>query len=131
MLVVAFSIDPGHMDPRVEAGVSGWSTFHTIHDPFLWREKINPVPWLVTKWEQVNPSTMRWYLRQGVKFHNGENFTPESVKVSFEQYSATSTRSPWRSQLNVVKRFKISDPLTVDLITKATSSRTSPPSTRS
>ena len=90
--------------------MSGWSTFQTIHDPFLWREKINPVPWLVTKWEQVNPSTMRWYLRQGVKFHNGENFTPESVKVSFEQYSATSTRSPWRSQLNVVKRFKISDP---------------------
>ena len=130
--MVAFSIDPGHMDPRVEAGVPGWSMFHTIHDPFLWRdEKINPVPWLVTKWEQVNPTTMRWYLRKGVKFHNGEDFTAESVKVSFEQYSATSTRSPWRSQLNVVKQFKISDPLTVDLITEATSSRTSPPSTRS
>jgi hypothetical protein len=40
-----------------------------IHDPFLWRDepeqgegslaKINPVPWLVTKWEHVNPTTMR------------------------------------------------------------------------
>jgi hypothetical protein len=47
--VVGFSIDPGHMDPRVEAGVPGWSIFHTIHDPFLWRdERINPVPWLVS-----------------------------------------------------------------------------------
>jgi peptide/nickel transport system substrate-binding protein len=117
-LVVGFSIDPGHMDPRVEAGVPGWSMFHMIHDPFLWRdEKINPVPWLVTKWEQVNPTTMRWHLRRGVKFHNGEDFTAESVKVSFEQYSATNSRSPWRSQLNVVKQFRIADPHTVDLIT--------------
>src|SRR5512134_2867343 len=118
-LVVAFSIDPGHMDPRVEAGVPGWSMFHLIHDPFLWRdEKINPVPWLVTKWEQVNPTTMRWHLRKGVKFHNGEDFTGESVKTSFEQYCATNSRSPWKSQLNVVTRFRIADPHTVDLVTE-------------
>jgi len=118
-LVVGFSIDPGHMDPRVEAGVPGWSIFHTIHDPFLWRdERINPVPWLVLKWEQVNPTTTRWHLRHGVKFHNGEDFTAESVKVSLEQYSATNSRSPWRSQLNVVKQFRMPDPHTVDLITE-------------
>ena len=118
-LVVGFSIDPGHMDPRVEAGVPGWSMFHNIHDPFLWRdEKINPVPWLVTKWEQINPTTMRWHLRKGVKFHNGEDFTGESVKTSFEQYCATNSRSPWRSQLNVVTQFRMTDPHTVDLITE-------------
>jgi peptide/nickel transport system substrate-binding protein len=74
------------------------------------------VPWLVTKWEQVNPTTTRWHLRKGVKFHNGEDFTAESVKVSFEHYCAPNSRSPWRSQLNVVKQFKISDAHTVDLI---------------
>ena len=26
-----FSIDPGHMDPRVEAGLPGWSIFHHMH----------------------------------------------------------------------------------------------------
>jgi peptide/nickel transport system substrate-binding protein len=118
-LVVGFSIDPGHMDPRVEAGVPGWSMFHMIHDPFLWRdEKINPVPWLVTKWEQVNPTTMRWHLRKGVKFHNGEDFTGESVKTSFEQYCAPNSRSPWKSQLNVVTRFTIVNAHTVDLVTE-------------
>ncbi|MGH7334062.1 MAG: ABC transporter substrate-binding protein [Candidatus Rokuibacteriota bacterium] len=102
----------------------GWSMFHTIHDPFLWRdEKINPVPWLVTKWEQVNPTTMRWYLRKGVKFHNGEDFTAESVKVSFEQYSATNSRSPWRSQLNVASSRR---PSTTATCSAGASSRPSP-----
>ncbi len=31
-LVVAFSLDPGHLDPRVEAGVPGWSMFGNIFD---------------------------------------------------------------------------------------------------
>ena len=38
-LVVGFSIDPGHMDPRVEAGVPGWSIFHHMHDPMIWRDE--------------------------------------------------------------------------------------------
>src|SRR5262249_19439727 len=78
----------------------------------------NPVPWLVIKWEQVTPTALRWHLRRGVKFHNGEDFTAESVKVSFEQYCAPNSRSPWKSQLVVVKQFKMSDPYTVDLITE-------------
>ena len=43
-LVVGFSIDPGHMDPRVEAGVPGWSMFHHMHDPFLWRDERSSTP---------------------------------------------------------------------------------------
>lgn len=117
-LVVAFSADPGHMDPRVEAGVPGFSIFLHMHDPLVWRdERTNPIPWLVEHWEQVSPNTLRWHLRKGVKFHNGEEFTAESVKVSFEQYSAPTSRSPWRNRLAVVKEFRAPDPHTIDLVT--------------
>jgi peptide/nickel transport system substrate-binding protein len=118
-LVVAFSADPGHMDPRVEAGGIGWSIFEHIFDNFVFRdERTNPIPWLVERWEQVSPNALRWQLRQGVKFHNGEEFTAESVKVSFEQYTAPTSRSPWKNRLAVVKEFKAPDPHTVDLITE-------------
>ena len=118
-LVVAFSADPGHMDPRVEAGGIGWSIFEHIFDGFVFRdERTNPIPWLVERWEQVSPTTLRWHLRQGVKFHNGEEFTAESVQASFEQYSAPTSRSPWRNRLAVVQDFKAADPHTIDLITE-------------
>jgi len=50
-LVVGFSIDPGHMDPRVEAGVPGWSIFHHMHDPMIWRDEKSAtvLPWLVLR----------------------------------------------------------------------------------
>jgi peptide/nickel transport system substrate-binding protein len=118
-LVVAFSADPGHMDPRVEAGGIGWSIFEHIFDNFVFRDaRTNPIPWLVERWEQVSPTTLRWHLRHGVKFHNGEEFTAESVQASFEQYTASTSRSPWRNRLAVVKAFKTLDPLTIDLITE-------------
>jgi peptide/nickel transport system substrate-binding protein len=37
------------------------------------------VPELATKWEQVNPTTWRFTLRQGVKFHDGSAFNAEAA----------------------------------------------------
>jgi peptide/nickel transport system substrate-binding protein len=118
-LTVGMSLDPGHMDPRVEAGVPGWSIFQHMFDGFVFRdERTNPIPWLVTKWEQATPTAMRWHLRKGVKFHNGEDFTAESVKLSLEQYAAPTSRSPWKTRIGVVRDFKILDPHTIDLLTE-------------
>jgi peptide/nickel transport system substrate-binding protein len=118
-LVVGMSLDPGHLDPRVEAGVPGWSIFSHMFDGLVFRdERTNPIPWLVTKWEQVSPTVLRWHLRKGVKFHNGEDFTAESVKFSLEQYSAPTSRSPWKTRIGVIREYRIADPHTIDLVTE-------------
>jgi ABC-type transport system substrate-binding protein len=42
-LVVGLSLDPGHLDPRVEAGGPGWSIFSHMFDGFVFRdERTNP-----------------------------------------------------------------------------------------
>jgi len=106
-LVVAMSSDPGHLDPRVEAGVPGWAMFQHIFDGFVWRnERTDPIPCLVTKWEQVSPTTLRWTLRRGVKFHNGEDFTAESVKLTLEQIGAPASRHPSRPRLQSIREIK-------------------------
>jgi peptide/nickel transport system substrate-binding protein len=117
-LVVAFSVDPGHMEPRVDSGTPGFSVLNHVYDNLLWRNELTtPMPWLVEKWEQVNPTTLRLSLRKGVKFHNGEDFTAESVRSTIQQLIAPTSRSNWKSKLDVITDFKIADPHTIDLIT--------------
>lgn len=42
------------------------------------------VPALATSWEQPSDTQWKFTLREGVKFHNGDPFTAEDVKFSYE-----------------------------------------------
>jgi len=46
-------------------------------------------PALATKWEYVADNTWRFYLRRGVKFHNGEEFTASAVKFTLDRVART------------------------------------------
>jgi peptide/nickel transport system substrate-binding protein len=43
-------------------------------------------PNLASKWDQVDDTTYRFTLRDGVKFHDGSALTPEDVKFSIERH---------------------------------------------
>jgi len=78
-------------------------------------DELKPVGLLAERWENVNPSTWRFYLRKNVKFHNGEAFDAEDVKYSFETYvDAKNKRAPFARG---IQRVDIRDPHTVDVIT--------------
>jgi peptide/nickel transport system substrate-binding protein len=49
------------------------------------------VPALAERWEIVEPTRWRFYLRKGVKFHNGEDFTADDVVFSAERVRATGS----------------------------------------
>ena len=49
-------------------------------------DELKPVPLLAERWEIVSPTTWRFHLRRGVKFHDGETFDAQDVKYSFETY---------------------------------------------
>ena len=50
-------------------------------------------PALAESWTQVNPTTWRFKLRPGVKFHDGTPFTADDVVFSFERARAPTPRS--------------------------------------
>jgi peptide/nickel transport system substrate-binding protein len=43
------------------------------------------VPWLAESWEFVGDNTWRFNLRQGVRFHNGDEFDAEAAKWSVDR----------------------------------------------
>ncbi|SCX18737.1 Dipeptide-binding protein [Agrobacterium sp. DSM 25558] len=61
--------------------------------PNLWEGLINrnwmgdqgPVPGLATEWKRIDDKTLELKLRQGVKFHNGDELTAEDVAFSFSK----------------------------------------------
>jgi len=48
-------------------------------------ENLNVVPGLAESWEQVDDTTYRFHLRQGVNFSNGREMTADDVVTSFER----------------------------------------------
>jgi len=45
------------------------------------------IPGLAVSWKQIDPRTMEYKLRKGVKFHDGTRFDAKDVKATLEFYS--------------------------------------------
>lgn len=68
-------------------------------------------PLLAESWEYRGENTWRFYLRKGVKFHDGQEFTAEAVKFTLDRVARTGG-----STINVGEdSVKIIDDHTVDI----------------
>ncbi|MFN7009906.1 MAG: ABC transporter substrate-binding protein [Allorhizobium sp.] len=50
-----------------------------------WMGNQGPVPGLATEWRRIDDKTLELKLRQGVKFHNGDELTADDVVFSFSK----------------------------------------------
>ena len=77
-------------------------------------------PLLAESWKNLNPNTWEIKLRRGVKFHNGEDFTAESVKFTVERAigSKLNTLAKLTSPPSFGQDVLIVDPYTVRIVTK-------------
>lgn len=125
-LVVVTGIDPGVLDPHgVNAAVSEATIvfgqiFETLVD-VTFDEGGTPsfVPQLATEWMAIDELTWEFKLREGVTFHNGEDFTGEAVRFSVERILDPEMASPAVQYIPPsLDRIEVVDPLTVRVITE-------------
>lgn len=78
------SLSPNDAAPTVH-----WVMVSNIHDPLVYfNEQYEFEPRLATEWEVSEDGlTYTFKLREGVKFHDGSDFTAEDVKYTFEFYA--------------------------------------------
>jgi peptide/nickel transport system substrate-binding protein len=96
-LTIAFdaSIAPSFLDPAETTGLATPFVFlYALHDALAKPlPGNNMAPCLAESWKE-NPDGLvyEFKLREGLKFHNGDPFTAEDVKFSFERYRGVSAK---------------------------------------
>lgn len=86
-LVVATSVDPGQLNPGLTTAGGTHAVTGNIYSGLVqFDEQLDPQPNLAQRW-QVSPDgkAYTFFLRQGVKWHDGKPFTAADVKFTFEQ----------------------------------------------
>ncbi len=80
-LNVAFAAEPEPLDTYKIAGREGLILARHVYDGLVYKDMATGefLPALAESWTRPDPMTIEFKLRQGVKFHNGADFTADDV----------------------------------------------------
>ncbi|HEY9207950.1 ABC transporter substrate-binding protein [Acidovorax soli] len=120
-LNVAIHQDPGNWDPIATFLVSWGAVGSQVFDGLIMRTPdMKLVPGLATKWDFLDNNTkLRFTLREGVKFHNGEPFNADAVKFTFDRLLGDEgKKGPQQSNYNAIEKVVVVNANTVDFILK-------------
>jgi len=85
-LVIGTKLELNTLDPHFFNGFPQGSSHSLIFDALLALDsELRLVPGLATAYRNVDPTTWEFDLRQGVKFHDGSDFTADDVIATLER----------------------------------------------
>src|SRR5579864_2359313 len=109
------NLDP-HMHILREEIIIMYHMFNNLGTRDLKTMKIGPD--LATSWKIVSPTVWEMDLRQGVRFHNGDPFTAETVKFNYDRVLNPAQKSPQRGNHEAIDRVEVLSPSKVRIVTK-------------
>ena len=79
---------PHSLDPHNHLSLAGLNIQRHWGDPLIeYDDSMKLVGALAERWERLDDTTWKFHLKKGIKFHNGEEFTSQSVRVTLERLS--------------------------------------------
>jgi peptide/nickel transport system substrate-binding protein len=115
-ITIGLGAEPANLDPRNYNYTAGtFAVAWQIFEPLVYHDTRTDelIPGLAESWQQIDPTTYEFKLRQGVTWHDGQPFTAEDV-------AWTLTRGPRPLQefgLNLEKPVELLDDYTLRVYT--------------
>jgi peptide/nickel transport system substrate-binding protein len=119
-MIIAYGIPLLTLDPHQHDNAVHESVLRNIQEPLVTLsadlQKLEPL--LATSWTQLDPRTLQFKLRQGVKFHNGEDLDATAVKFTVDRTLNPETKAPLRTTYAGIERAVVVDRHTVNIVTQ-------------
>ena len=113
-VVIGMSLEPPGLDPTSGAAAAiGEITHYNVFEGLTKINSDNSVtPLLAESWS-LSPDqlTYRFKLREGIRFHDGENMTAADVKFSFDRAALPDSTNKTKSFFRQIERIDAPDPL--------------------
>ena len=86
----AYDADPVSLDPHEQLSGGTLQLSHMVFDPLVrWNKDLGFDPRIATEWERIDDTTMLFHIREGVKFHSGNDLTAEDVVYTIERLKSS------------------------------------------
>lgn len=114
-LKVAYDADPVSLDPHEQLSGGTLQLSHMVFDPLVrWTQDLQFEGRLAESWEQIDATTTRFHLRDGVKFHSGNDLTSTDIKWTFNRLKESDD---FKGIFSLFSALNVIDGKTFDLVT--------------
>lgn len=117
VLRVAMNTNPPSLDPMANTHVATRQVgLHIFESLVTFDENFRIAPQIAEKWDISKDGKLyTFYLRKGLKFHNGDDLRAADVKASMERFMAGAAR---RQELDVVSKIEVVNNTTIRIYLK-------------
>lgn len=113
-LVAALTGNPSSMDPAAAGIYTSLQVLDNIFSKLITMDENGKfIPELASSWTVNNPTTYTFNLVSNATFHNGEKFTADDVKYTFERIANPKTASTYASAFSSIKSIEVASPTKV------------------
>lgn len=114
-LKLAYDADPVSLDIHEQLSGGTLQLSHMVCDPLVrWNQELGFDARLAKEWERIDDTTVRFHLREGVKFHSGREMTAKDVKFTFDRLKESED---FKGIFVNFTGLNIIDDYTIDLVT--------------
>lgn len=118
-LIIGLESSPINLDPRFATDANSSRAIQILFNNLVRLDpNSNIIPDLAERWKAPDDKTYLFFLKKGVKFHDGRELTAEDVRYTFESLKDPNNASPHREAYEVIERVEALDKYTVRFILK-------------